>query len=77
MGGGESMPVIKAPPPPPPPAQPDKIEFAEAELEMAEPDTTQATGSKRTYRKTIAKGGGTGRSSKYKGGGLKGYSNVG
>ena len=72
MGSSPTMPQIKMPPPPPPPAPMDTPEIAEAELEIVKNYQAQqerSTGSKRKYRKTTRKGG-TGKSGKYKGGGL-------
>jgi len=73
MGSSATMPTVKMPPPPPPPAPMDTPEIAEAELDIENEERAgireKATGSKRSYRKRTSKGG-TGRSSKYKGGGL-------
>ena len=63
----------KKPPPIPPPAEVDRPEIAQAEMDMAAPKQEATTGKKRKYR-VKAKGKGKSVShSKYKGGGLAGY----
>ena len=72
MGGRTTPPMPKMPPPIPPPAEVDRPEIAQAEMEMAAPKQA-TTGKSRKYR-VKAKGSGTSKShSKYKGGGLAGY----
>jgi len=72
MGGRTAPPMPKMPPPIPPPAEVDRPEIAQAEMEMAAPKQA-TTGKSRKYR-VKAKGSGTSKShSKYKGGGLAGY----
>ena len=73
MGGRTAPPMPKMPPPIPPPAEVDRPEIAQAEMDMAAPKQEATTGKKRKYR-VKAKGSGTSKShSKYKGGGLAGY----
>ena len=73
MGGRTTPPMPKMPPPIPPPAEVDRPEIAHAEMDMAAPKQEATTGKKRKYR-VKAKGSGTSKShSKYKGGGLAGY----
>ena len=72
MGGSTTPPMPKRPPPIPPPAEVDRPEIAQAEMEMAAPKQA-TTGKSRKYR-VKAKESGTSKShSKYKGGGLAGY----
>ena len=71
MGGRTAPPPPKMPPQPPPPAKMDTPEIAQAEMEIA--DEGPKSGTKRKYR-VKAKGAGTSKAhSKYKGGGLAGY----
>ena len=72
MGGRTAPPIPKMPPPPPPPAKMDTPEIAQAELEM-EDNGPKTVGKHRKYR-VKAKGKSKSKShSKYKGGGLSGY----
>ena len=71
MGGRSTPAPPKMPPPPPPPAKMDTPEIAEAELEI-ESSGPETKGKHRKYRVKGSKGKSVSHS-KYKGGGLSGY----
>jgi hypothetical protein len=72
MGGRTTPPMPKMPPPVPPPAEVDRPEIAQAEMEMVAPKNEAKTGKHRKYRVKGSKGKSVSHS-KYKGGGLAGY----
>ena len=75
MGGRTAPPMPKMPPPVPPPAEIDRPEITQAEMEMVAPKKVgqeTSTGKHRKYRVKGSKGKSTSHS-KYKGGGLSGY----
>jgi hypothetical protein len=71
MGGRTTPPMPKMPPPVPPPAEIDTPEQQIAELDIEAPKTEGGRGRK--YRKKVAGSGKSKSHSKYKGGGLAGY----
>mgnify|MGYP006181136061 CR=1 FL=1 len=72
MGGRTAPPVPKMPPPVPLPAKMDTPEIAEAVMDMGSDVAKKAVGKHRKYRVKGSKGKSTSHS-KYKGGGLAGY----